>query len=269
MVGLLMTRKNHWRVAHASVTGTRHSGAGQECQDFSCFLRMPKLHPDALVACVADGLGSAKHGALAAQLAAETACLEASTLLWERQEAAKNPERIESLLNASILQARLVLEHQAEAMQEELTTLGTTLLIIVHVADTIAAAQVGDGAAVVSTQHGNYITLAQPQRGEYANETTALTSKRALQKCQLTIAQPPDPVQEIAMLTDGLLNISMDTSSMEPHQPFFAKLTNWLREYPDDEHPGLDLEDTLKSDFITKRTDDDLTLLLAVRAHNP
>lgn len=35
-----------WKVAHGSATGTRHQANGQDCQDFTCFLLMPKLTPD-------------------------------------------------------------------------------------------------------------------------------------------------------------------------------------------------------------------------------
>ncbi len=259
-----MSPQHTWRVARSSTQGTRHKHTGTGCQDYSCFLTMPKLSPDTLVAVVADGVGSAKHSALASRTAAETAAATASHMLWQNGRRS-SPHRMETLLNAAVLDARIALEHQAEQTAAPLKELATTLLLLVHSKDTLATAQIGDGAAVISTVPGEYHTFARPQRGEYANETTALTSKRALQHCEITIARTHTPVLEIAMLTDGLLSVSLDAATMQPHPPFFASMANWLRDYPQNSHPGPALRDTISSDMITRRTDDDLTLLLAVR----
>lgn len=264
-----MAAQRAWKVAHSSKTGTRHQDAGQDCQDFSCHLIMPRVTDDTIIAAVADGLGQATHGGPAARIAAETACETAASILWEHRRPAIGPERLESLLNAAVLDARMALETQAEHIRADLQELSTTLLLLVHTAGTIATAQVGDGAAVISTKPGEYHTLAKPQRGEYANETTALTSRRVLQKCEITIAHANEPVREIAMLTDGLLNVCLDSATLRPHPPFFRKFADWLRQYPSHLHPARDLQQALSTGFIARRTDDDLTLLLAVRNDQP
>ena len=46
-------------------------------------------------------------------------------------------------------------------------------------------------------------------------------------------------------------------------------MSNWLRNHSQPQHPNLDLEKTLASSLITKRTDDDVSLLLAVRTDLP
>lgn len=258
-----------WKVAHGSVTGTRHQASNQECQDFTCFLLMPKLAPDTIVAAVADGLGSAELGGHGAQLAAETAVTQASGLLWDDGDRPPKPERLESILNSSVLEARMTLEDNGKQLKTPLQSLSTTLLITIHTGGVIATAQVGDGACVISTEEGEYRTLAKPQRGEYANETTALTSRRALQQCQINIIRPKRPVRELALTTDGLLNLSLDMSNMEPHPPFFNNLSTWLRENNASEHPNLRLQKILASDLIARRTDDDVSLLLAVRTDVP
>ena len=251
------------------MTGTSHLKAGQPCQDHSGFLLMPRVSRDTIVAAVADGLGSAKHSAVGSKVATETAAETASRLIWQRRLRATTPQHMESVLNAAVLQARMALENEAHRMTVPLEELATTLLVMVHTQGMIATAHVGDGAAVVSTKAGEYRALAKPQRGEYANETTALTSRRALQQCEISIARPRRPVQEIALTTDGLLNLSMNMSTMEPHPPFFQNMANWLREHDGQQHPNGELKDTLSSDIVTRRTDDDLTLLLAVRTQTP
>ena len=264
-----MPNQRRWKVAHGSVTGTRHRQSDQECQDHSCFLWMPRITPDTIVAAVADGLGSASHGGTGAKTAAEAAGTAAAKLLWKHRSNPPGPERMESVLNAAVLQARMALEEEAAARELALADMATTLLLLVHTGSLVATAQIGDGAAVVSSKPGCYRTLAKPQRGEYANETVALTSKRALQRCEISIARAGTPVREIALVTDGLLNISMDMATMEPHPPFFSRLGDWLRAHREPEHPNQQLERTLSSKFIAQRTDDDLTLLLAVRTDLP
>lgn len=259
-----MHARRAWRVAHGSVTGTRHHRSGTPCQDHSCFLAMPRITPDTLVAAVADGVGSAKHAGLASRVAADTAATTASALLWEYREPPP-PHRLETILNAAVLDARMALEHEGEQLQSPLEELATTLLLLIHCDGTLASAQIGDGAAVIATGPKEYHTFARPQRGEYANETNTLTSKRALQNCDITVARPNTPVTGLALLTDGLLGITLDAATLQPHAPFFTSMTRWLREFPEDTHPGLGLAETISSDIITRRTDDDLTLLLAVR----
>ena len=263
---LKMPHHRLWKVAQASVTGTSHRKTGQPCQDHAGYLLMPKVSRDTIVAAVADGLGSAKHSAVGSKTATEAAAETASRLIWQKRLRAISPPQMESVLNASVLHARIALEEKAHAMSVPLEDLATTLLIMVHTQGMIATAHVGDGAAVVSTEHGEYRAMAKPQRGEYANETTALTSRRALQQCDIAIARPRRPVQEIALTTDGLLNLSMDMATMEPHPPFFQNMGNWLRAHDGRQHPNSELRDTLASDIITRRTDDDITLFLAVRS---
>ena len=185
-----MRFQQHWQVAHASATGKSHLASNQECQDYTCFLLMPRLSPDALVAAVSDGLGSAPNSATGARIAAQAACAQASHLLWQQRSKPVSPERFESTLYASLLHARAALEFNAAKSQIPLSSLATTLALLVHTEGVIAATQVGDGAAIISTQPNEYLALLKPQRGEYANETAALTSRRFIHQSQMAIVRP-------------------------------------------------------------------------------
>ena len=264
-----MRPPSYWRVAHASATGSGHLAAGHACQDYTCFLFMPRLSPDTLIAAVADGLGSASHSATGARLSAQAACAHASHLLWAQRHRQPNPDAIESVLSASLLHARTTLEFAALKRHIPLTSLATTLLLLIHTRGLLAAIQVGDGAAVASTALGEYRTLLKPQRGEYANETIALTSRRSLQQSDLTIVRPHTPVRELALTTDGLLNVTMDSTTLEPHPPFFSKMSHWLRTHDGAVHPNTDLGRILSSGFIARRTPDDVSLLIAVDRQFP
>lgn len=258
-----MKNNAKWRVAHASFTGTKHRTAGTPCQDYSCFLTMPRLSPDTLVAAVADGLGSASRGADGSRIAAEAACARASHLLWQWRRYPPTPEVLETILYASLLEARQALNRAAQGNPRLLHEHATTLLVLLHLPPYIATAHIGDGAAVISHTPGDYRTIASPQRGEYANETASLTSRRALHQAQLTIARPHHSIAEIAMTTDGLLNLTFDMATLEPHPPFFSKMADWLRNTKS--HPHRQLQQLLSTPLLTDRTDDDITILLAVR----
>ena len=71
VVGRLTLRA--WRTAHASAAGTSHVRAGTPCQDHgACALIPAAAGGEILVACVADGAGSAARSAEGARMAVES-----------------------------------------------------------------------------------------------------------------------------------------------------------------------------------------------------
>ena len=260
-----MPQSRAWRVAHASAAGTRHQAEGTGCEDYSCFLIMPKLCPDTIVAAVADGMSSAPMGGDGARIAAETACLHASICLWGNRQNPISPNRLESMLYTALLKAKTAIEEEADHWGLIPADFATTLLLAVHTQGHLAAAQVGDGAAVVSTQDGEHRTLLAPKRGEYANETDSITSRRAIHKSEIAIARPKNPVGEIFLMTDGLMNLTMDLATASPHTRFFAAMRQWLDQQESQAQPNLELKGILSSGEIAQRTDDDVTLLIAAR----
>ena len=125
----------------------------------------------------------------------------------------------------------------------------------------MAAAQIGDGAVVVSDESGGYRLFTTPQRGEYANITVFLVSRNALDSLEVK-SEPTSPVR-IAMFTDGLQNLVLRAATDTPHAPFFAPLFQWIESRPDGADYGPALEGLLTSPRVAQRTDDDVTLLLA------
>ena len=260
-----MTASTYWKVAHSAVTGSGHRQLDQPCQDYTCFLTMPKLSPDTMVAATADGLGSAPHSAFGARIAAQAACAHASHLLWQNRGHEADADSLESVLDQAVINARTALEKASRTKGIPLMDMATTITLLIHTARTLATIQIGDGAAVVSAGGNTYHALLKPDRGEFVNETAALTQRRALQKAQVAIARTHEPVTCIALTTDGLLHITMDSATDEPHSPFYHKMANWLRDQQGPQHPNALLADILASAFITERTKDDVSLLLAVR----
>ena len=257
-------RSTGWKTARASRQGTKNIRRNQPCQDHSVWAALPIAGSHTLVAAVADGLGSADMADRGARIATNVAVHEASLLMWQQQDAL-DPQRIETILTHAVLKARQRIQHVATRECVAPSRLATTLLLAVHINDTIATAQVGDGAAVVSVHQDRYMTFSKPERGEYANETTSITSPRFLQNCRIDIATSKTPVEAIALMTDGMVSLTLATTDDQPHEPFFQMMTQWLRDHDGPDHPNQYLADLLQSQKITKRTDDDTTLLLAVR----
>ena len=246
-----------WRVASASVRGTSHVKTGQPCQDsvYHCV-----TSGGALIAAVADGAGSAALSDIGSSLAARES-VEAARVSMLHTSADISESYLKATAKASVLIARSRIESEAHRCGRRVRDLATTLLLVIHARGILAAAQIGDGAVVVSGKSAVYSLFTTPQRGEYANETVFLISRNALDSIQLK-AETTD-VARVAMFTDGIQNLVLDSATGTPHAPFFAPVFQWLESQLDGADDTSALERLLTSPRVTQRTDDDLTLLLA------
>ena len=246
-----------WRVASASVRGTSHVKTGQPCQDSIYHCVTPG---GALIAAVADGAGSAALSDRGSSIAARES-VEAARASMLHTSANISEGYLKATAKASVLIARSRIEEEAHRCGERIRDLATTLLLVIYARGIVTAAQIGDGAVVVSDRSGGYSLFTTPQRGEYANETVFLVSRNAIDSIQLK-AETADAVR-IAIFTDGLQNLVLDSATNTPHSPFFTPVFQWLETKPDRTDYTSALEQLLTSPGVTQRTDDDMTLLLA------
>jgi Protein phosphatase 2C len=231
------------------------------CQD-SCLIRqLPSRDGDVLLAVVADGAGSAAFAQVGSQLACNT--LVEAIASWIFENGIRDISRdvvLNQWLQGRVLGAFAI---QAEAAELRLRDFATTLLGILVSDDRTVCFQVGDGAIVFSS--GTKFDLAfWPQNGEYANTTNFLTDPNLSDSLLFLVSEAP--VDEVALLSDGLQMLALDYASRTPHQPFFAPMFSRLRiEQPGESPLCIALEEFLNSDSINSRTDDDKTLVLATR----
>ena len=247
-----------WRVISACVRGTGHIRAGLPCQD-SVYSRAD-LPGGALVAAVADGAGSAPLSDIGSALAARES-VEAARLSMLHTSADISKSYLRATAHASVLIARSALHREARRRGRNVRDFATTLILSISAGDFLATAQIGDGAVVVSDQSGRYSLFTTPQRGEYANVTQFLTSADALDSLELKTGTTD--VRRIAMFTDGIQNLVLDAATGVPHAPFFAPLFRWMDSQTDDCGASASLAALLASPKVTRRSDDDVTLLLA------
>jgi len=249
-----------WRVVAASICGKSHEKLGQLCQDAHHWEILPE---GVLIAAVADGAGSAVLGKVGAIVATQTA-VETIRSNKAMLQSSEDEASWQLLLTNALAAAKTSVEAEAVACQMTARDLATTLIIVIATPKLIAAAQIGDGVAVMGDRQGNLIALTAPQRGEYANETTFLVSPNAMDIAQVTLWR--GATANIAILSDGLQMLALEMSEGTPHAPFFAPLFHFLGEVKDEAEAKEQLVNLLRSERVAKFTDDDLTLLLATLA---
>ncbi len=167
----------------------------------------------------------------------------------------------QSRLRDCLAAARSAVEAEAAAREVDVRQLATTLIVVAAAPDMVAAAQVGDGAAVVRDADGNLFALTAPQQGEYLNETTFLISPDALDAAQVQAWR--GSVGGVAAFSDGLQMVALKMPEAAPHAPFFAPLFRFVSAVEDEAEAREQLAAFLRSPRIAERTDDDRTLLLA------
>jgi hypothetical protein len=214
-----------------------------------------------LVACVADGAGSAKFSAIGARIACGVV-LENATSHFHEHETFEGFGREDALRWCDDIHARI----EAAASERDCAArdLATTLAVVIAGPQSTSFLQIGDGGIIVRS-HGVYGIVFWPQSGEYANSTNFVTSEDYQER--LDFLSIRESCSDIALLTDGLERLALSFNQQTPHAPFFEPLFNALR--TTDDLPGLSegLRTFLGSKSVRNRSDDDKTLIIASREH--
>lgn len=243
-----------------SVVGTSHVARGLPCQDAHAGV---VLADGTMLLAVADGAGSARFAAEGATRAAQV------VIGWVASElVVGHPETDEAwrgLLMGALERTRGGMEDLAAEMEgAAVRDFATTLLVAVVTPVTVATLQVGDGAIVLRSgaREGTELQVLSPAAvGEYVNETTFITSADAVERVLIAV-NASEPVNGLAMFTDGVQFLAIESRSNAAHGPFFTPLFAYAGQ------AGADPEELtamLSSERVNELTDDDKTLVLAVR----
>ena len=213
----------------------------------------------ALVACVADGAGSAKFSDVGSTIVCETIIENANSFL-------ELNGRLDGLQSEDVLrwceEARRRIDDEAARRECERRELATTLCAAIVAPTCSFFFQIGDGAIILGSR-GIYGVVFWPQSGEYANSTNFLTADDYKQK--LEIHTTTSRFTELALFTDGLERLALRFDGQTAHTPFFEPLFRALRTADDVEGLNEGLRKFLASDPVQSRSDDDKTLILATR----
>ncbi len=247
-----------WRVIGASVRGTSHQAGETPCQDAH---RIRRLASGAWLIAVADGAGSAARSAEGAQIAVDHAIASLEEALRATTPVDENAWR--ELMACVCAAVREELIRQATQDDAPLRDFATTLLCAVIGQAHMAVTQVGDGLAVARDDAGQLIMAARPQRGEYANEAAFITMPQAADYLETQVLD--GAFDAVALSTDGLLRLALKLPAYAPHTPFFAPLFEFAASAQDVATAQQQLADFLNSPRVCARTDDDKTLVVAVK----
>jgi hypothetical protein len=250
-----------WRIIAASVAGTSHLEKGLPCQDAHSFRVLPGGE---LLAAVSDGAGSAERSQEGACLAVKEA-LDGLEALWQGGAPGDEADW-QAAITGLFDEIHQKLVDFAGGVGAPLRDFAATLTCALVTGDWLVVGQIGDGAAIAEDADGALFLTARPQRGEYANEAFFLTLPDAT-RCT-TVVAARRPVRALALTSDGLLRLALKLPGYEPHPQFFRPLLIFTRETADETQAQADLANFLASERVCAHTDDDKTLLLAVRTES-
>lgn len=253
-----------WKCIHGSVVGTSHVDDDLPCQDH-CEAKVTDVDGEvALVACVADGAGSASHS----ETGSLTACRTFQSLVadhgWRLSELGPKEfeESFEGVAVTWCRQIRSAIETEANTLNVPVRQLACTFLGAVVFGDQAGFVQIGDGAIAIQMNTVTGVVF-WPQSGEYANTTNFLTDDDFQRNllCQVVNGR----VHEVAMFSDGLERMILNFAERTVHNPFLSPLYEKLREVADSTQLIDPLKTFLGSEQVNERTDDDKSLVLAAR----
>ncbi len=244
-----------WRIANAKVIGTSHQRIGTPCQDGFYVLTCG----DTLIVAVSDGLGSAAHSEIGSELASKTAV----SLVVKAIEASQNPDYAQ-ICNAAFESARAQLVTRAQLDNREIRDYACTLLLVILTPTAWAIQHIGDGAVVGIAPDTSVRTLSTPDNGEFINSTYPLTSTDYTS--HMRFATGNETLYGIAVVSDGVQPMCINYKTGAAYPGFFAPLVQWLAGLEDLTHADDILETMLDSAQFRQKSDDDMTLVLAIRA---
>lgn len=247
-----------WKTVAAAVAGPNKAERG--CQDATAIRRVGAGERSALVVALADGAGSARHGGDAARLIVQT--LADATVSRLRRRLARGavvPPWTPVDMAAVFDRARGAVTRAATAQSDALRDWGSTGLLIVATAEATVLGQIGDGAMCLR-HAGVWSCPIWPDLDGYVNVTAFVTQPDA--PLRTHVAPPADA---LLAFSDGLQPLVLDYQTGLPHTPFCAAVIAELAKGPDLRILQEQLARWLASDTIRSRSDDDISLAMALR----
>lgn len=251
---------NVWTWAAACRRGVSHEKANVRLQDaFKCFSAPAPSRP--IVILVSDGAGSATFGGEGASL-----ICRALTVATRRYFASFDALPTDDLLESWVKDARDLVQVAASRRNLEVRDFAATLIFLISSGTESVVLHVGDGCAVLRDEaSGSWIAPSWPYHGEYASTTAFVTDEP---DPKTSIVRHPRPVTAISVFSDGLERLALDLRARQPFAPFFDSI---IAPVFGSDSAGKDsdlsskLNEFLGSDGVNSRSDDDKTLVLAVR----
>ena len=262
-----MSGKHRWRIATATAPGSSHLKDALPNQDAVACRLVEVGIGEIVVAAVADGAGSAPRSDEGSRTAVDAAV---ATIVdgINRQPAAAFGERLaESLARDAVRQAKIAVERYGLRHNVPVRELASTLIVAFASDDLVTAAQVGDGAVIAfNIGSGEARTLCAAHTGEYANETTFITSRSEPDQIADVGHASGHDYDVVALITDGLQNLALKMPEREAFLGFWNPMLNDLAHTDEPEAVPERLHAFISGERVQSRTTDDVTIAIAARA---
>ena len=230
-------------------------------QDAHCCFSKQYGDRDVFVAIVSDGAGSASHGGQGASLI----CRSISSAVRRHFASTSRFPSEEEIVNW-LDQTRDLIFAVAERRSLVPRDFAATLVCAISDADECLVVHVGDGCVVVrDDERAEWVAPIWPDHGEYASTTSFVTDERTP---ALRVTTHHSPAAAITLFSDGLERLALDFAAKKPYAGFLDVI---VRPVGASKKPGRDrnlsqqLKEYLGSPGVNARTDDDKTLVIAVR----
>lgn len=234
---------SYWKGASVSTAGRGHSDRGLPCQDFS----RAEIKSDTKIIVVSDGAGSARH---AEHGAADAARATIRTL--EMTKPWSDPRDVRQRILAA---CKLEIAKRASALGCEESDLASTLVFVAIAHDVFIAGNLGDGLVATFRGESSEIML-RPARGEFANETTFITSQNANKHFYIERG-PLSDRDGFAVMSDGTVE-SLYSKKDASLAPALTKILSWFEQEASGKVEGAIRNNAMP--MITRRTSDDCSL---------
>lgn len=251
-----------WNYVNVSVKGVSHEDKHQPCQDDNSCIIVEDENQSILVVVVADGAGSAAKAEIGSAFVCRKFAADIEKQLRDNMAITGFDN---NFFKKWIADFQNELQSQIESEDLRLRDFACTFLAAIISDEAACFAQIGDGAIVVKDEENQYSFVFMPQQGEYVNQTFFATDKNAANQLEFVFLERH--VIELALFTDGIQNLVIDSRQHTVNDDFFSQWFEWLHHVEDQNIGNASLENYLNSPAINERTDDDKTLVLAVRTN--
>ncbi len=261
-----MPGKHYWRVAAATAPGTSHSRDNTPNQDAVDYRVVEVGHGAVAVIAVADGAGSAPRSDEGSRVAVDAAVASVVEGINRQPAAAFAEPMAESLVRDAIRQARVAVERYGRRHNVPARELASTLIVAFASDSLMTAAQVGDGAVIAfNIGGGDAMTLCEAHSGEYANETTFITSRSKPHEIASVGHVSGYDYDSLALITDGLQNLALKMPEREAFMGFWNPILTDLAQTEEPEAVPGRLHTFISGERVQSRTTDDVTIAIAAR----
>lgn len=246
-------RRLDYQVACARIVGRSHATSNTPCQDFAAGRRKPHMAAVAL----ADGAGSRAKSDVGAETAVRTSLRLVLTQFDSLFEGAK---RDAAKARWNIHQC-LIQELEAAARRHNcnVSDLASTLLFVACKDRRFLACHLGDGVIAQSSLAGQITVLSKPENGEFANTTSFVTDRDAVEKIRLYYGEGDALPSGFVLMSDGTAESLYEKRSETP-AAVLGKLLEWNANLS--RAKMFDVLDANMKQAFSRKTSDDCSLAL-------